>query len=116
LGLEVVGCRYGCCKWYRGKDVKYRWTGGDCERRGEVRKWMDVPLQILAKSTSENNWNHINYYTCNLQRAHVTVEMVSFIVTRVIPIYGNLHNFYMECNTQNCRYPHLEVGLLISLT
>jgi hypothetical protein len=25
--------------------VEYRWTGGDCERRGEVRKWTDVPLQ-----------------------------------------------------------------------
>jgi hypothetical protein len=29
--------------------VEYRWTGGDCERRGEVRKWMDVPLHFASK-------------------------------------------------------------------
>jgi hypothetical protein len=45
LGLEVVGYRYGPLTWYRGEDGEYIWTGGEWERRGEVRKRMDVPLQ-----------------------------------------------------------------------
>jgi hypothetical protein len=44
LGLEVVSYRYGPWKWYRGEDGEYIWIGGEWERRGEVRKWMDVPL------------------------------------------------------------------------
>jgi hypothetical protein len=27
--------------------VEYGWTGGEWERRGEVRKWKDVPLQAV---------------------------------------------------------------------
>jgi hypothetical protein len=45
-GLEVVGYRYGPWKWYRGEDREYIWTGGEWERIGEVRKRMDVPLQL----------------------------------------------------------------------
>jgi hypothetical protein len=44
LGLEVISYRCGPWTWYRGEDGEYIWTGGEWERRGEVRKWMDVPL------------------------------------------------------------------------
>jgi hypothetical protein len=44
LGLEVISCRYGPWKWYRGEDGEYICTGVEWERRGEVRKWTDVPL------------------------------------------------------------------------
>jgi hypothetical protein len=54
LGLKVVSYRYGPWKWYRGEDGEYIWTGGEWEMRGEVRKWMDVPLQSNAKTKKTN--------------------------------------------------------------
>jgi hypothetical protein len=44
--MEVVGFRCGPWRWYRGEEEEeYICTGGEWERRGEVRKWTDVPLQ-----------------------------------------------------------------------
>jgi hypothetical protein len=33
--------------------VEYRYTGGDCERRGEVSKWMDVPIHRWSDNFPE---------------------------------------------------------------
>jgi hypothetical protein len=55
-GLEVIGYRYGPWKWYRGENGEYIWTGVEWERRGEVRRWMDVPLHyLLFKSTASQH-------------------------------------------------------------
>jgi hypothetical protein len=42
--MEVISFRCGLWRWYRGEEEEYICTGGEWERRGEVRKWMDVPL------------------------------------------------------------------------
>jgi hypothetical protein len=48
--MEVVGFRCGPWRWYRGEDEEYIYTGGEWGRRGEVRKWTDVPLH------RQNDW------------------------------------------------------------
>jgi hypothetical protein len=47
--------------------VEYRWTGGEWERRGEVRKQTDVPLQFTPCSIPGqcikdhiNKWHKLN--------------------------------------------------------